>query len=68
MSGLDKILEHISNEAAEQAKKIVDNAKAEAGRIFSAEKEDAVRLERQIRKQGELDVAAASNGFSLWQN
>ena len=60
MSGLDKILEHIGNEAADNAKKIIDLAKTEAGRILAAEKEEAARLERQIGKQSELDVAAAS--------
>lgn len=60
MSGLDKILEHISTEAADNAKKVIENAKAEAERILSAEKEDALRLEMQIAKQGEADVAAAS--------
>lgn len=60
MSGLDQILEHIENEAAENARRIVDAAKTEAGRILAAEKEDAARLEAQISKQSELDVAAAS--------
>lgn len=60
MSGLDKILEHISSEAANHANKIIENAKAEADRILEREKEEAVRLETQIRKQSELDVAAAT--------
>ena len=60
MSGLDKILEHISTEAAENAKKVIDTAKAEAERILSAEKAEAKRLESLIGKQSEIDVAAAS--------
>ncbi len=60
MSGLDKILEHISSEAAENAKKIIDNAKAEAERILENDKAEGARLESQIGKQSELDVAAAS--------
>ena len=48
MSGLDKILEHIGNEAAESAKKVVENARTEAERILASEKEEAVRLEKQI--------------------
>lgn len=60
MSGLDKILEHISSEAADNASKIIANAKAEAERILSSEKAEAARLEAQISKQSELDVAAAS--------
>ncbi len=60
MSGLDKILEHIGSEAAENAQKVIDSAKAEAERILASEKEEAQRLEKQISKQSELDVAAAS--------
>ena len=43
MSGLDKILEHISSEAADNASKIIANAKAEAERILSSEKADPRR-------------------------
>lgn len=60
MSGLDKILEHISNEAAKNAKKILDNGKREADRIVASEKEEAARLEQQISRQSHLDVTAAS--------
>lgn len=60
MSGIDQILEHIGNEAEENAKRILDSAAVEADRIRAAEKEEAERLEKQISKQSELDVAAAS--------
>ena len=60
MSGLDKILEHISNEAAEKAKKVIENGTAEAERILANDKAEASRLEAQISKQSELDVASAS--------
>lgn len=60
MSGLDKILEHISSEAEGNAKKILANAKAEADRILANEKAEAARLEQQIQKQSQLDVASAS--------
>lgn len=59
MSGLDKILEHIGNEASDNAKKIIDKARADADKILASEKDDALRLEGQIQKQTELDVAAA---------
>lgn len=60
MSGLDQILEHISGEAADNAKKIIERANKEAERILSNEKDEANRLETQIGKQTQLDVAAAS--------
>ena len=60
MSGLDQILEHIGNEAAENAKRIIDAAKKDADWILASEKEEAERLEKQISKQSEADVAAAS--------
>ncbi|MBR3242940.1 MAG: V-type ATP synthase subunit E [Parasporobacterium sp.] len=60
MSGLDKIIEHINNEASENAKKILANGKSEADRILTKEKEEADRLEKQIGKQSQLDVANAS--------
>lgn len=60
MSGLDQILEHISKEASDKAAKVLKNARAEADRILELEKKEASRLENQINKQSQLDVAAAT--------
>lgn len=60
MSGLEKILEHINNEAAASAARIMETAKEEAARILETDKAEAARLEKQISKQSEADVAAAS--------
>jgi len=60
MSGLEKIIEHIEGSATEAAGKLIEGAKAEAARILEAGKADADAKAANVRKQGELDVAAAS--------
>lgn len=59
MSGLDKILEHINNDATESANRLIEDAKQKANNILSLDSEEAKRLESNINKQLEHDVAAA---------
>ena len=59
MSGLDKIIDHITREARTQADGILASAKEEADRLIASGKEDADALAAAIAKQSESDVAAA---------
>lgn len=61
MSGLDKILEHISREAREEADQILTSAKEAAQKILISGKKEAEDMAEAIRHQSELDVAAASD-------
>ena len=57
MSGLDKILEHITQEADAQVSSILDTAKEAARKLLASEKEDADNMAAAIKKQSEHDVA-----------
>ena len=59
MSGLDKILEHITREAKEEADKILAAAKEDSGKIIDSGKAEADSMAAAIKKQSEADVAAA---------
>ena len=59
MSGLDKIIDHITQEARDEAGKIVSKAKEEAEKYLSDGKNDALARVAAIEKQSGLDVAAA---------
>ena len=59
MSGLDKILEHITREAKEEAGKILAAAKEDSGKIIDSGKAEADSMAAAIKKQSEADVAAA---------
>ena len=61
MSGLDKILEHISQEAQAETDKILSEAKENADRILASGKKEAQDMADMIYKQSELDVAAAAS-------
>ncbi len=58
MSGLDKILEYITQEAKAEADKIIVSAREEAAAIISSEKEQADSQAAAIMKQAESDAAA----------
>ena len=57
MSGLDKILEHITQEADAQVSSILDTAKENAQKLLASEKADADNMAEAIQKQSEHDVA-----------
>ena len=59
MSGLDKILEHISREAQAETDQILASAKEAAEKILVSGRKEAEDTAASIRKQSELDVAAA---------
>ena len=59
MSGLDKILEHISREAQTETDKILSEAKSAADQIIASGKREAQEMAASIHRQSELDVAAA---------
>ena len=59
MSGLDKILEHISQQAQTETDGILSEAKQAADQIIASGKKEAQDMAEAIRKQSELDVAAA---------
>ncbi|MBQ9029950.1 MAG: V-type ATP synthase subunit E [Parasporobacterium sp.] len=61
MSGLDKILEHITREAEAEAEGILSSARESADKILASGREDADQMAQAIRKQSELDVAAAAD-------
>ncbi len=61
MSGLEKILEHIKNEATGKADEMLRLAKEEAERIVDAEKKEASLRADQIKRQSELDVTSTRN-------
>ena len=61
MSGLDKILEHISQEARDEADQILRAAKEAAGNILTSGKNEAEDMAKAIRRQSELDVAATTD-------
>ena len=58
MSGLDKILEYITQEANAEADKIISSAQEEAAAIVSSEKKKADDQAAVIMKQAESDAAA----------
>ncbi len=58
MSGLEKILEYITQEANAEADKIIASAKEEAAAIISSEKKQADDQAAAIMKQAESDAAA----------
>lgn len=58
MSGLDKILEYITQEANAEADKIIASAKEEAAAIISSEKKQADDQAAAIMRQAESDAAA----------
>jgi V/A-type H+/Na+-transporting ATPase subunit E len=58
MSGLDKILEYITQEANAEADKIIASAQEEAAAIISSEKKKADDQSAAIMKQAESDAAA----------
>ena len=60
MSGLDKILEHITEEAKNEAEKIISAAENEAEKLISGNKEETQRQVALINRQAELDAAAAA--------
>ena len=57
MSGLDKILAEIRDEAAAEATQVVDAAKAEAGKVLAKAKEDSAALTERITAGARQDVA-----------
>ena len=59
MSGLDKIIEHITEEARTEADQILSAARAEAEKLISSGKEDTDAMTAAIVRQSESDVAAA---------
>ena len=59
MSGLDKILEHITKEARDEADRILAEAREESDKILSSGKSEADSMAQSIAKQSEADVAAA---------
>lgn len=59
MSGLDKILDHITQEAREEADAILSAAREEADAFLTSGKADADQIAAAIAKQSDLDVAAA---------
>lgn len=59
MSGLDKILEHITDEAQKEAEKILNSARTEADKILSSGKAETDALTAAIVKQSEADVASS---------
>ena len=59
MSGLDKIIDHITREAEDEADRIVADAQREAQKILDSGKEDVLNRVRAIEKQSEHDVSAA---------
>lgn len=58
MSGLDKILEYITQEANAEADKIIASAREEAAAIISSEKKQADDQAAAIMRQAESDAAA----------
>ena len=60
MSGLDKILEHITQEADSSVQDILNNANEAAEKLIATEKEAADNLAKAIKKQSEHDVAVAA--------
>lgn len=61
MTGLDKILKHIEEDAATSAQTIIDKAKEEADRIMANAKEEGQQRCEDIRKQSELDIKSIEN-------
>ena len=59
MSGLDKILEHISREARDEADRIIAEAREDSERLLSSGKAEADSMAQAIARQSETDVAAA---------
>lgn len=59
MSGLDKIIDHITQEAKTEAEGILASARAEADKLISSGKAEADAMAAAIAKQSEADVAAA---------
>ncbi len=59
MSGLDKILEHITREAQDEADRIVAAAREESDKIISSGRTEADSMAAAIAKQSEADVASA---------
>ena len=60
MSGLDKILEHITQEADAQVKNILEGANKAAGKLLKSEKEETENIAAAIMKQSDHDVAVAA--------
>lgn len=61
MTGLDKILKHIEEDAAASAQTIIDKAKEEADRIMANAKEEGQQRCEDIRKQSELDIKSVES-------
>lgn len=61
MSGLDKILEQITQEAQDEANKILLTAQEAAKKLIASGKKEADDMAQAIRKQSELDIAAAAD-------
>ena len=59
MSGLDKIIEHITQEAGDEAERIISGARSEAQSLLEAGKKEALNRAEAIKRQSELDAAAA---------
>ena len=59
MSGLDKILEHITREAKNEADKILAAAKEDSDKLIASGKAEADSMAAAIARQSEADVAAA---------
>ncbi len=57
MAGLDKIVDHIKNDANRSANEIIDSAKSEADRIVSAAKEEAKKQCEYLEAQSKSAVA-----------
>lgn len=65
MTGLDKILKHIEEDAAASVQAILDKAKEEADGIMAAGREEGQRRCEDIRKQSELEIKSIkSRGHS----
>lgn len=56
MTGLEKIIEHINNDAAQTANEIIDGAKAEAERIKTTAKEEAQKQCASLESHSKTQV------------
>ena len=61
MSGLDKILEQITQEARKEAEQILSSAREEARKILESGKREAEDMANAVHRQSELDVSAAAD-------
>lgn len=68
MTGLDKILTHIKEDASTAAEAIITQANKEANKITSDAQAEGKQRYEEINKQSELDVKAYKNRFKSAAN